>query len=147
MDKNAKNQQWKLWIGLAISIVALILAVRGIDIRQIADTLQHAEYIYLAPAAAGMLAYLLARAVRWRLLLGPTIRLSRCFWVTNIGYLVSNVFPFRLGDPARAVVVAQSKDMRVFHLWATICLQPGQSFFGWSNFTTPAPVSLLCLNG
>ncbi|MCX7681575.1 MAG: flippase-like domain-containing protein, partial [Anaerolineae bacterium] len=75
---------------------------------QVVATLARAEYLYLAPAALGMVAYMAARAVRWRILLGPQVSLSHCFWVTNVGYLVSNVFPFRLGDPARALLVGQS---------------------------------------
>ena len=78
---------------MVVSLVALVLALRGIDLRQIGETLAKAEYVYLIPATAALLVYLLFRAVRWRLLLGPQESLSRCFWVTNVGYLVSNVFP------------------------------------------------------
>ena len=95
------KRKWQLWVGLAISAAALALALLGIDLRQVVETLAQAEYIYLLPVTAGMLAYLASRAVRWRLLLGPGVSLSQCFWVTAIGYLVSNVLPFRLGDPAR----------------------------------------------
>jgi len=92
---------------LIISAAALVLALVSIDLHRVGETLAQAEYIYLIPATAGMLVYLFARSVRWRLLLGPEVSLSRCFWVTNVGYLVSNVLPFRLGDPARAVVIGQ----------------------------------------
>jgi uncharacterized protein (TIRG00374 family) len=104
------GRQWRLWVGLAISAVALVLTLLGIDVQQVGETLAQAEYVYLVPATVGMVAYLFARAIRWRLLLGPEVSLSRCFWVTNVGYLVSNVFPFRLGDPARAVVIGQGAD-------------------------------------
>jgi hypothetical protein len=96
-----------LWAGLVVSAAALVLALLGIDLRRVAETLAQAEYVYLIPATVGMVAYLMARAVRWRLLLGPSVSVSRSFWVTNVGYLVSNVLPFRLGDPARAVVIGR----------------------------------------
>jgi uncharacterized protein (TIRG00374 family) len=101
------KRRWQLWVGLAVSAVALVLAVRDIDLRQVAETLAQAEYVYLIPTTVFLLIYLVSRAVRWRLLLGPEVSLARCFWVTNVGYLVSNVLPFRLGDPARAVVIGQ----------------------------------------
>jgi len=101
------KRRWQLWVGLGISAVALVLALLGIDIAEVGHTLATADYVWLVPTAGGILGYLLARAVRWRLLLGPQVSLSRCFWVTNIGYLVSNVLPFRLGDPARAVVIGR----------------------------------------
>jgi uncharacterized protein (TIRG00374 family) len=101
------KRQWQLWIGLMVSGVALVLALRKVDLRQVAETLAQADYLYLIPAVVGSVAGLAARAVRWQVLLGSEVSFSRCFWVTNIGYLVSNVFPFRLGDPARAVVIGQ----------------------------------------
>jgi hypothetical protein len=106
--KRRIKRQWKLWIGLGISAAALALALLGIDVRRVGETLAQGEYAYFFLVAVGMLAYLLARSVRWRLLLGPRVSLARSFWVTNIGYLVSDVLPFRLGDPARAVVIGQS---------------------------------------
>jgi len=102
-----RKQRWQLWVGLVISAAALVMALLGIDLRRVGETLVQAEYIYLIPASVGMLAYMVARSVRWRLLLGPEVSLTRCFWVTCIGYLVSNVLPFRLGDPARAVVIGR----------------------------------------
>ncbi|MGD1992135.1 MAG: lysylphosphatidylglycerol synthase transmembrane domain-containing protein [Anaerolineae bacterium] len=102
------KRRWQLWVGLAISAGALVLALVGIDFRRLAETLAQAEYVYLVPATGGILLYLLVRGIRWRLLLGDQVSLSRTFWVTNVGYLVSNVLPFRLGDPARAVVIGRS---------------------------------------
>ncbi len=101
------KKRWQFLVGLLISAVALVLALIGIDFRQLAETLAQANYLYLIPAIVATIVYMVARAVRWRLLLGPQVSLARCFWVTNIGYLVSNVLPFRLGDPARAVVIGR----------------------------------------
>lgn len=100
------KRRWKLWVGLLLSAGALVLALTGIDLRQVAETLAQAEYVYLLPATVGFFAYLVARSARLRLLLGAQVGLSRCFWSTCVGYLVSNVLPFRLGDAARAVAVA-----------------------------------------
>ena len=117
------NRRWQLWVGLAVSATALVLALLGIDLRRVVATLARAEYVYLAPATAGMLAYLAARAVRWRLLLGSRVPLSRAFWVTAIGYLVSNVLPFRLGDPARAVVVGRGGQVSTAAALSTVVVE------------------------
>lgn len=106
-----------------ISGAALVLALLGIDLRRVAQALGQAEYVYLVPAAVGMLAYLVSRAVRWRLLLGPGVSLSRCFWITNIGYLVSNVLPFRLGDPARAVVIGRGGEVSTVAALSTVVVE------------------------
>ena len=112
-----------MWVGLAISVAALALALLGIDVRRVGETLAQGEYGYFFLAAVGMLAYLLVRSVRWRLLLGPRVGLARSFWVTNIGYLVSNVLPFRLGDPARAVVIAQGGEVSTTAALSTVVVE------------------------
>ncbi|MBN1810295.1 MAG: flippase-like domain-containing protein [Anaerolineae bacterium] len=108
-----KKNRWQLWLGIVVSVAALALALLGIDPRQVMATLAEAQYVYLIPALASSVAYLVARSVRWRVLLGPQVSLMRCFWVTNIGYLVSNVLPFRLGDPARAVAIGLDGKVKV----------------------------------
>jgi uncharacterized protein (TIRG00374 family) len=35
------------------------------------------------------------------------VDLGSAFWVMNIGYLISNVVPLRIGDPARALIIDQ----------------------------------------
>jgi hypothetical protein len=101
----------------------LVLAILGIDLRRVVGTLAQAEYVYLIPAIAAELACLVCRAVRWRLLLGPQVGLARSFWVTNVGYLVSNVLPFRLGDPARAVVVGRSRNISTAATLSTVVVE------------------------
>lgn len=110
-------------MGLTISGAALVLALLGIDLRQVAETLAQAEYLYLIPATVAMLTYLVIRSVRWRLLLGSAVSLSRCFWVTGIGYLVSNVLPFRLGDPARAVVIGRGGQVSTAAALSTVVVE------------------------
>jgi len=117
------RKQWRLWVAVAISVVALILALLRIDLHLALQTLARANYLYLIPATVGLLVYLIARAVRWRLLLGPEVSLARCFWVVNIGYLVSNVLPFRLGDPARAVAIGRSGPVSVAAALSTVVVE------------------------
>ena len=124
MNKSNKpKRRWQLWLGLVISGVALVLALLGIDLSKVAEALAQAEYVYLIPATVGILAYMFARAVRWQLLLMPKVSLSRCFWVTNIGYLVSNVLPFRLGDPARAIVIGQDERISTTAALSTVVVE------------------------
>jgi len=117
------ERKWRLWLGLGVSAVALLLALLGIDLSRVAETLARANYLWLLPTVVGILAYLLARSVRWRLLLGPEVGLSRCFWVTNIGYLVSNILPFRLGDPARAVVIGRGGGVSTAAALSTVVVE------------------------
>ncbi len=117
------KKQLRLWTGLAISVAALILALVGIDLGHVGETLAQADYFWFLPTTLAILVYLLARAIRWRLLLGPTVSLVRCFWITNIGYLVSNILPFRLGDPARAVVVGRGGEVSTAAALSTVVVE------------------------
>lgn len=114
---------WQLWLGLLISVAALALALVGIDLKEVGRTLVSADYLWLVPTAGGIFAYLWARSVRWRILLGAKVSLARCFWVTNIGYLVSNILPFRLGDPARAVIVGRSGQVSTAAALSTVVVE------------------------
>src|SRR5690606_15468982 len=70
-----------------------------------------ARYGYLALAALCIIAFMLLRAVRWRFMLnsGRTdnrgVSYSKVFHIQNIGYMLNNLLPFRLGDVARAVLI------------------------------------------
>jgi len=112
-----------LWLGIVVSVAALVLALLGIDPRQVAENLTGARYGYLIPAAVALLAYIIARSFRWRLLLGPEVSLARCFWITNVGYLVSNILPLRLGDPARAVVIGLEGKVKVSAALSTVVVE------------------------
>jgi len=116
-------RKWRLWIGIAISLVCLALALAGIEWDQVGVALRRADWRYLIPAAASLLAYLLARSVRWRILLGPEVSLAEAFAVTNVGYLVSNVLPFRLGDPARAVAIGLGGKVRTSAALSTVVVE------------------------
>ena len=107
------KRKWRLWAGLAISGAALVVALVGLDVARMIETLSDAEYAYLAPATVAIIGYLITRSMRWRLLLGSGADLASCFWITNIGYTVSNVLPFRLGDPARAAAIAMTSRVKV----------------------------------
>jgi uncharacterized membrane protein YbhN (UPF0104 family) len=113
----------QLGIGIGISIVALYLALLGIDLPQVKLALSQAEYVYLIPAALAVLAGVAARSVRWQLLLGPGVSLERTFWVTGIGYLASNVLPFRLGDPIRAVVIGRGNSVSTASALSTVVVE------------------------
>lgn len=117
------KKRWHFWLGLVASAAALFMALRGIDVRGVFDSIAKAQYLYVVPAVVSTLLYLLARAVRWRLLLGGRVSLARSFWVTCIGYLASDVLPFRLGDPARAVAIGAGGDVRVSTGLSTIVIE------------------------
>ncbi len=90
-----------------MSLVALYVALRGVGWRDLVQELAHADYVWVVPTVLVVLAGQLARSVRWRMLFGdgPRPSLADSFAILSIGYMVSAVFPLRLGDPVRAWLV------------------------------------------
>jgi len=102
-------KNWRLWVGIVVSLLCLFLVARGIDFRGLLQALSHVNCALLLPAFGLLILGLLARAFRWRLLLYPVsgLRMGRLFNVLSIGYLVNNVSPLRLGDVLRAYLCAE----------------------------------------
>ncbi|HLF28849.1 MAG TPA: lysylphosphatidylglycerol synthase transmembrane domain-containing protein [Anaerolineae bacterium] len=113
------------WIGLAVSAVALWLAFREVDWDSLGQALRNANYLWLIPSALALLAAMAARAERWRWLLGGRERVSfgQAFRALSIGYLVTNVFPFRLGEVVRPVVVSRGGKVPAMQAFSTIALE------------------------
>lgn len=112
----------RFWIGIFISIIALIFAFRQVDFRAVWAALVEVNIWLLAASLVPLLLFLLFRSFRWRLLFYPRqgLRLRNLFAVTNIGYLLSNVFPARLGDVARAYLIGDTEAVSRTRAFSTI---------------------------
>jgi uncharacterized membrane protein YbhN (UPF0104 family) len=112
----------RLWIGILVSIIALAFAFRQVDFGQVLTALAGANYWLLAASLVPLLLFLILRAIRWRLLFYPKqgLRLVNLFAVINIGYLLSNIFPARLGDVARAYLIGDTEDVSRASAFSTV---------------------------
>jgi uncharacterized protein (TIRG00374 family) len=102
----------QVWIGVLVSAVALFLAFRGIEWSMVWDALAGAQYVWLIPSAVSLIVAIWIRGERWRWLFGnkrDNLPRSRYFNATAIGYLVTNIFPLRLGELARIFFVAHDR--------------------------------------
>lgn len=91
-------------IGISISIVCIVLVLRGVDLGQTADVIRGARPAWLAVAAAAVVADLAFRALRWQTLIAPIhpVPLRRLSAYMLVGYLANNVLPARLGELVRS---------------------------------------------
>ena len=123
MKRNSKR--WIFWVGLLISAVFLYLAFRKIDYRALWATLTTVQYVWLVPGLAIYFAGVLVRAWRWQLLLTPLkkVSLKTLFPIINIGYMGNNVFPLRMGEVLRAVVLKRHEDISISGSLATIVVE------------------------
>jgi uncharacterized protein (TIRG00374 family) len=91
-------------IGAAISIVALWLVLRSVDIEQTAAALGRANGAWIVVSATFLSTDLAIRSFRWTLLLAPiaSVPYRRMVGYLLIGYVANNVLPARLGELVRS---------------------------------------------
>jgi uncharacterized membrane protein YbhN (UPF0104 family) len=112
----------RFWIGILISIIALALAFRDVDFEGVWAALVGANYWLLLASLVPLVLFLVLRAFRWRLLFFPNqgLHIRNLFAVINIGYLLSNIFPARLGDVARAYLIGDTEDVSRAAAFSTV---------------------------
>lgn len=100
--------------GVGVSCGALWLTLRGKDLGAIWAAMRAGDYRFLAPYLVILLAIHLVRTVRWGLLLRPVadIPFARLNAVAAVGFMALAVLPFRLGELARPMLVADRRQLR-----------------------------------
>ncbi len=115
-------RSWKMWVGFAISGVALVLTLRHVDFGQLLAALAEARLVWILPASVFWVISYFARARRWSIFMSGTP-----FWMTvhaqNIGYLLNCTLPFRLGEVARAYVIGQKTDVSMARALSSIIVE------------------------
>lgn len=112
-------------VGVAISAGALWLTLRGKDLGAIWAEMRAADYRYLAPYLAILLGIHVARTVRWGLLLRPVTALpfARLNAVSAVGFMALMLLPFRLGELARPLLIADRQKLRTSAALSSIVVE------------------------
>ncbi len=101
-------KRWRsLLLGILLSALFLWFALRGLDWSQVGVVLRDIHWEGLALAAGIWSLGLAARALRWRALMGFRTPFRQTFHVLNIGFLINNTLPFRVGELARAYLIGR----------------------------------------
>jgi uncharacterized membrane protein YbhN (UPF0104 family) len=87
------------WLGIALSVLCFWLAARSVSFVELKESLNSARYAWLLPAVVTVAAAVFTRAWRWVLLLDKREHLLDSFWSQSLGFLFTNIFPLRLGEP------------------------------------------------
>jgi glycosyltransferase 2 family protein len=97
----------RLAVGLGISALFIWLSLRGTDLHQIRSQIEAADYWYLVPYFAFLLAMHLVRTIRWGILLAPLEKLPfrRLNAISAVGFMALLVLPLRLGEFVRPYLV------------------------------------------
>jgi uncharacterized protein (TIRG00374 family) len=115
----------KFWIGIAVSIVFLYLALRGQDFGALWTALREASYVWLIPAILCYFLGVVIRTYRWHVLMRSTceIPVRRLWPVIVIGYMANNVLPLRAGELVRTYVLSEREKVSRSATLATIVVE------------------------
>lgn len=103
---------WRSALGIALSVVLLFFAFRGVDFSKVVEGLRHVNVALMAGAVAAATAIFPLRARRWRTILDPIapgIPFGKLWRATTIGMMVNNVVPARAGELARAYALSREE--------------------------------------
>ncbi len=112
------------WLpGLALSLAAIFLLVRLADWSEVARAIAAVEITWLIPAIFCYLAGVFFRSLTWKTLLLNRASLSQTFLKLNEGYLINNLFPLRLGELGRVLLLSQRAGLSAFFVLSTIVIE------------------------
>jgi glycosyltransferase 2 family protein len=118
-------RNWKLWLGIIISVICVYFAFRGLHLGDFWDVVRGANYWWILPGVGIYFLAVVARTWRWHYLLRPirAVSLGRLFPVVVIGYMGNNVYPARAGEVLRSYVLKKREGVAVSASLATVVLE------------------------
>jgi hypothetical protein len=145
-------KRWIFWAGIAISVLFLYWALRGLHLPQVWQSIQGANLLWLLPAVLVYFVDVIFRSLRWQILLRPAVRLDlkQVFPVISIGYLGNNIFPARAGELLRAVLLKRRYQIPIATTLATILVErifDGVVMLGFIFFNLSALSGLSAASG
>lgn len=112
------------WLpGIVISLVSIFLLLRLADLGQVIQALRTVKLSWLILAVLFYFLGIILRAWTWAILLQGQATSSRAFIALNEGYLLNNLFPFRLGEIGRALLLSRAVGISAFFVLSTIIIE------------------------
>ena len=111
MEESSANKRIQFWVGLIVSAACLMAVFFFVNPADIWKALSGTRFELWAVTALSLVVFMLLRAIRWRFMLNNNLSKTEkvsygtVFHIQNIGYLLTNILPFRFGDIARAVLI------------------------------------------
>ena len=120
------KRSYRIAISVLLTAVFLGLFLRAFDLGAAWRSLKEASLALIALSAAINLMGYLVRAWRWRILLAPVrpgLGMYNLTATTFIGFMVSFLVPFRLGEVVRPVLLARRERLSAGAALATVALE------------------------
>jgi uncharacterized protein (TIRG00374 family) len=99
--------------GIALSLIAFYYAFRNVPFSDLMAYFQSINYLWALPATVIVFAGFALRAVRWQLILRTTRKIGflSSYHPLIIGFMINCIFPGRVGEIARPVILKKKDDV------------------------------------
>lgn len=112
------------WLpGLIISAIAIFLLIRFSNWPEVLDAISGINLGWFFPAIGFFMISIGLRAASWMIMLQKKVNYGRVFLTLNEGYLLNNIFPFRLGELGRAFLLSETTNLSGFFVLSTIVIE------------------------
>lgn len=114
----------QLAAGLAIAVTALWLTYRSLDLEGLSSVLARADWLLLLLALVPLALSYVFRIMQWRVLLSPLRKVSFAEAAPPLlaGFLVNSIFPARIGEVVRALLLSRRTGVPRASSLATVAL-------------------------
>jgi len=103
---------FRVWGGVLLGLVCLLLALRSVELAEVAAVLRRTRVGWMVAALGSVLLTSAAKAARWRALFYPQardVRYPRLLAIFLIGQMMNLALPIRLGEIARAYLAGEKE--------------------------------------
>lgn len=121
------NNNWfRLVVGTFISLIFLYLALKDVPSGDVAQSLAHANYTWVALAVVVVVLGSYLRALRWMRLYYPIdkgLRARQMWGISLIGQMLNIIFPWRVGELARIALAGEIEKRNKTQTLATLGIE------------------------
>lgn len=125
-DRNNRRLLGKIlrwFVPLAISTLAIWLVLRQVEFSQFIANLSKIGWQTILLASLVYFASLFARVFCWYILLRRRVSFKDTFFTMCAGYLLNNLFPFRLGEIGRALLLDNPKGPSALEVFSSVMME------------------------
>jgi hypothetical protein len=118
-----RTRTFRVVISLLVSLVTLALAFRNVSVKQIGIVLRETQWIYALMALVSVGVNTVGKIFRWQIMLGSPGKMVPLGVLSQgllAGQMLNVVFPARVGDIYRAVVIGGLGPGRAFVLGTVV---------------------------
>jgi hypothetical protein len=129
MSQKSALKNWKVWLGIAVSVVAMLLFLKDFREPEKREALLHAfreaNYLWLVPAILVMYSSVYIRGMRWQLFFRKIghVSYNRLFGIEMVGFMGNSIFPLRAGELMRAYLLGRKEKIGLSSSIATIAME------------------------